>query len=156
MTSNFEIALSKHEFPDYFRGKGEYFTRDPDWGTQLHIRNWQDSSVFLKSLNNSTDVLKNAFSSYLSTVELTIADAHDLLENIDCYYYLRTKHPHLSKDGFDLIRDADNNEKQIVSATMSFLKKAVKTHNIPEELELFNRRIKILINSGGPDNITNL
>lgn len=156
MTSNFEIALNKNEFPDYFRGKGEYFTRDPDWGTQLHIRNWQDSSVFLKPLNNSTDILKNAFSLYLSTVELTITDAHDLLENIGCYYYLRTKQPYLSKNGFDLIRDANNNEKRRISKTMSFLKKTVAINNIPENLELFNRRVNMLIKNGGPDNITNL
>ncbi|HVI41581.1 MAG TPA: hypothetical protein VM577_13090 [Anaerovoracaceae bacterium] len=156
MTSNFEIALNKNEFPDYFRGKGEYFTRDPDWGTQLHIRNWQDSSVFLKPLNNSTEILKNAFSLYLITVELTITDAHDLLENIGCYYYLRTEQPYLSKNGFDLIRDANNDEKRRISKTMSFLKETVATNNIPENLELFNRRVNMLIKNGGPDNITNL
>lgn len=156
MTSNFEIALNKNEFPDYFRGKGEYFTRDPDWGTQLHIRNWQDSSVFLKPLNNSTEILKNAFSLYLITVELTITDAHDLLENIGCYYYLRTEQPYLSKNGFDLIRDANNDEKRRISKTMSFLKETIETNNIPENLELFNRRVNMLIKNGGPDNITNL
>lgn len=156
MTSNFEIALNKNELPDYFRGKGEYFTRDPDWGTQLHIRNWQDSSIFLKPLSNSTDILKNAFSLYLSTVELTITDAHDLLENIGCYYYLRTTQPYLSKNGFDLVRDANNDEKRRISKIMSFLKKTVTTNNTPESLELFTRRVNMLIKNGGPDNITNL
>lgn len=33
MTSNFEKALHRDEFPAYFRGIGPYFTKDPDWGT---------------------------------------------------------------------------------------------------------------------------
>jgi hypothetical protein len=48
MTTNFEIALKNNELPDYFRGNSQYFTRDPDWGTQLHIINWQGLCGYLK------------------------------------------------------------------------------------------------------------
>ncbi len=46
MISNFEKALSKNEIPEYFRGIGTYFTKDPDWGTQLHIINWEGLCFF--------------------------------------------------------------------------------------------------------------
>ncbi|TWC21482.1 hypothetical protein FBY05_10847 [Pseudomonas sp. SJZ083] len=46
MISNFEKALNRDEFPEYFRGTGIYFTRDPDWRTQLHIINWQGFAAF--------------------------------------------------------------------------------------------------------------
>lgn len=95
MTPNFEIALNKNQFPDYFKGNGQFFTRDPDWGTQLHIINWQGLCTYLEPLETSIEILKDAFSEYLNSVELTKNDASDLLENIGCYYYLRNKHPFL-------------------------------------------------------------
>lgn len=156
MTSNFEIASKKNEFPDYFRGNGQYFTPDPDWGTQLHIINWQGLCGYLTPLNNSTEILRDAFSEFLNSIEPTKNDANDLLENIGCYYYLRNKHPFLSKDGFDLVRDSTDSYKQKISLVMSFLRKTVTTNNDPQELELYNRRMSKLINDGGPANIDNL
>ncbi|WP_085586760.1 MULTISPECIES: hypothetical protein [unclassified Pseudomonas] len=156
MTTNFETALNKNEFPDYFRGNGEYFTRDPDWGTQLHIINWQELCGYFKTLDNSTEILKGAFSVYLNSVELTKNDANDLFENIGCYYYLRNKHPFLSKHGFDLVRNAADSEKQKISLVMAFLRKTVVTDNNPQDIELYNRRMSKLIDDGGPANIDNL
>ena len=156
MTTNFEIALKKNEFPDYFRGNGQYFTRDPDWGTQLHIVNWQGLCGYLKSLESPIEILRNAFSVYLNSVEFTKNDASDLLENIGCYYYLRNKHPFLSKDGFDLVRDAADSEKQKISHIMTFLRKTIEANNNVQDLELYNRRMRKLIDDGGPTNIESL
>lgn len=39
MISNFEKALNREKLPEYFRGTGSYFTKAPNWGTQLHIVN---------------------------------------------------------------------------------------------------------------------
>jgi hypothetical protein len=156
MTTNFEIALKNNEFPDYFRGNGQYFTRAPDRGTQLHIINWQGLCGHLKSLESSIEILRNAFSAYLNSVEFTKNDASDLLENIGCYYYLRNKHPFLSKDGYDLVRDATDSEKQRISDIMTFLRKTIESKYDIQDFELYNRRIKKLIDDGGPTNIENL
>ncbi|MFJ7283508.1 hypothetical protein [Pseudomonas sp. NPDC099000] len=81
MISNFEKALDRDEFPDYFRGSGIYFTRDPDWGNQLHIINWQGLCGFLKTQKNPVSILKTAFEKYVTTVTNSLEDANDLLEN---------------------------------------------------------------------------
>ncbi|MHA3736982.1 hypothetical protein ACXR0M_15125 [Pseudomonas sp. Eth.TT006] len=156
MTNSFETALKRNEFPDYFRGNGQYFTGDPDWGTQLHVINWQNLCCYLKSRDNSAKILKDAFSAYLNSIELTENDANDLFENIGCYYYLKNKHPFLSADGFDLVRSAVDHEKQKISLVMTFLKKTVETKNNFQNLELYNRRMSKLINDGGPTNIDSL
>lgn len=156
MINNFKIALSKRELPDYFRGKGEYFTRDPDWGTQLHIINWQGLCAFLKTSSNAEGLLKTSFGLYVNSVILTKDDANDLLENIGCYYYLRNKSSILSENGFDLIRDADDENKRKISEVMRFLKKEMSANNNVHELELFNRRMRRLLDDGGPADIENL
>lgn len=156
MTTNFEMALKNNELPDYFRGNGQYFTRDPDWGTQLHIINWQGLCGYLQSLENSMEILRNAFDAYLNSVELTKNDASDLIENIGCYYHLKNKYPFLSKDGFDLIRDAADSEKQRISDTITFLRKTIEAEYNIQDFELYNRRIKKLIDDGGPTNIEKL
>jgi hypothetical protein len=156
MTPNFEIALNKNQFPDYFKGNGQYFTRDPDWGTQLHIINWQGLCTYLEPLETAIEILTDAFSEYLNSVEHTKNDASDLLENIGCYYYLRNKHPFLSKDGFDLVRDATESEKQKISHIMAFLGETIEANNDAQDLELYNRRMRKLIDDGGPTNTENL
>jgi len=156
MTTNFEIALNKNQFPAYFKGSDQYFARDPDWGTQLHIINWQGLCIYLEPLETSIEILKDAFSEYLNSVELTKKDASDLLENIGCYYYLRNKYPFLSKDGFDLVCDTAESEKQKISRIMVFLGETIEANNDAQDLELYNRRMRKLIDDGGPTNIENL
>ncbi|MBX8503152.1 MULTISPECIES: hypothetical protein [Pseudomonas syringae group] len=156
MKSNFETALNRDEFPDYFKGNGIYFTRDPDWGTQLHIRNWQGLCGFLKTHKTPDSVLKEAFEKYLNTVNTDLKDADDLFENIGCYYYMRKKHPVLSIDGFDLILDLSSEQKKKISGIMTFLRQELTKSNKAEDIEHYNRRMKKLINDGGPQDIENL
>ncbi|GFM68996.1 hypothetical protein PSCICJ_51140 [Pseudomonas cichorii] len=75
MRSNFETALNRNEFPDYFRGLKNYFSPDPDWGTQLHIRNWAGLCCFIKTHKTPDLILNNAFSKYLDTVTISLQDA---------------------------------------------------------------------------------
>ncbi|RON01157.1 hypothetical protein [Pseudomonas brassicacearum] len=156
MISNFETALSKDEFPEYFRGTGKYFTRDPDWGTQLHIINWQGLCGFLKNQENPATILKSAFNKYLNTIKETTEDASDLLENIGCYYYMRKKVAALSENDFDLVRDMTDKEKQTISRAIIFLRNELTNANNSQDLELFNRRMTKLVNDGGPSNIESL
>lgn len=156
MISNFEKALNRDELPEYFRGSGIYFTKEPDWGTQLHVINWQGLCGFLKTQKNPVATLKNAFEKYLKTIKNSIEDANDLLENIGCYYYMRKKIPILSENGLDLIRDLSNNEKQIISNCMEFLHQEIYKINNAQDIETYNRRITKLANDGGPKNFRNL
>jgi hypothetical protein len=91
MISNFEKALNRDEIPDYFRGSGIYFTRDPDWGNQLHMINWQGLCSFLETQKNPVSILNCAFQKYVITVKNSLEDANDLLENIGCYYYMKNR-----------------------------------------------------------------
>lgn len=156
MISNFEKALNRDEFPEYFRGIGIYFTKDPDWGTQLHIINWQGLCSFLKTQKKPASVLQNAFEKYVTTVKSTVEDANDLLENIGCYYYMRKKVPALSEDGFDLIRDMSSKEKLTISKCMEFLRQEINKTSNAQDIELYNRRLSKLINDGGPSDLEHL
>ncbi|MDF7796629.1 hypothetical protein [Pseudomonas syringae] len=156
MISNFEKALSKDELPEYFRGIGTYFTRDPDWGTQLHVINWQGLCGFLKTQEDPEKILKSAFEDYVKTIANSVDEANDLLENIGCYYYMRKKVPALSKNGYDLVRDMSESEKLIVSKVMQFLRKEISKAGDSQATELYERRIRNLINDGGPKNLENL
>ncbi|MBX8538019.1 hypothetical protein K5D33_25280 [Pseudomonas cichorii] len=156
MISNFEKALRRNEFPAYFRGSGIYFTRDPDWGTQLHAINWSGLCGFLKLQKDPTALLKDAFEKYVLSIEETREEASDLLENIICYYHMRKKVPELSENGFDLIRDLGTDEKKIVSSVMRLLKQEIGRSNSAQDVENYNLNISKLIRDGGPENIENL
>lgn len=156
MTSNFEKALHRDEFPAYFRGVSPYFTKDPDWGTQLHIINWQGLCGFLKTQKNPEIILKEAFKKYITTIDSTVEDANNLLENLGCYYYMRRKVPALAANRFDLIRDMPDNEKQLISSCMKFLHQEMNNTNNAQDIELYNRRMTKLLNDGGPTNLDNL
>ncbi|MBX8492893.1 hypothetical protein [Pseudomonas cichorii] len=156
MRSNFETALNRNEFPDYFRGLKNYFSPDPDWGTQLHVINWAGLCSFLKTHKTPDLVLNNAFSKYLDTVTISLQDAEDLFENIGCYYYMRKKHPALSINGIDLILDLSSAQKQKISEIMTFLRQELAKANKTQDIEHYNQRIARLISDGGPKDIENL
>ncbi len=156
MRSNFETALNRNEFPDYFRGLKNYFTPDPDWGTQLHIRNWAGLCSFIQTHKTPDLVLNNAFSKYLDTVTLSLEDAEDLLENIGCYYYMRKKVPALSVNGFDLILNLPSAQRRKISEIIGFLRQELARSNNTQGIERFNQDMKKLIGDGGPKDIENL
>ncbi|MHC8365312.1 hypothetical protein ACYZT9_05375 [Pseudomonas sp. ZT5P21] len=146
---------NRDEFPDHFRGNGIYFTKDPDWGTQLHVINWQGLCGFLKTQKKPDAILKNAFEKYVNTIKTSVPEANDLLENIGCYYYMRKKVPALSENGFDLINDLDSAKKRKISETMEFLRKELSKATDAQDIDLYNRRNK-LISDGGPKDIEHL
>ncbi|MCF5167555.1 hypothetical protein GIW45_26890 [Pseudomonas congelans] len=156
MITNFEKALNRDEFPAYFRGDGDYFKRDPDWGTHLHIINWQGLCAFLKVEKNPQALLSTAFSKYLATITKNKKDAEDLLENIGCYYYMRKKNDSLRINDFDLICDCSQKERQIISNTATFLEQEIHSTQHQPDIENYNLSITKLINDGGPENIRNL
>lgn len=155
MISNFEKALSKNEIPEYFRGTGTYFTKDPDWGTQLHIINWEGLCAFLKTQENPEKILKPAFDVYIKTIVNSVNKTNDLLENIGCYYYMRKKTPALPTNGYDLIRDMPESEKLTVSNAMQFLRKEINKAGDLQAIELYERRIRNLMNDDGPKYLKN-
>jgi hypothetical protein len=153
MISNFEKALNRNEFPEYFRGTGIYFTKDPDWGTQLHVINWQGLCGYLKMQSNPDTLLKDAFKKYVMTIANTIEDASSLLDNIGCYYYMRKKIPALSVNGFDLIRDLPSQEKQIITTAMQFLSQEINKFSNKQDIDNYNLSITKLVKYGDPEDI---
>ncbi|WP_122770469.1 hypothetical protein [Pseudomonas viridiflava] len=153
MISNFEKAFNRDEFPEYFKGSGVYFTRDPDWGTQLHAINWSGLCGFLPTQKNPCSLLKRAFTKYLRSIKNTKDDASNLLENIACYYHMRKKISVLSENGFDLIRNLEAQDKEIISNALKLLKRetAISSDNL--EFENYKFNIEKIARDGGPENL---
>lgn len=156
MISNFEKALNRDEFPEYFKGSGIYFTRDPDWGTQLHAINWSGLCGFLPTQKSPSSLLKRAFIKYLRSIKDTEDDASNLLENIVCYYHMRKKIPVLSESGLDLIRDLEAQDKEIVSNAAKLLKREIATSRESLEIENYKLNIDKIAKDGGPENLEDL
>ncbi|WP_032700017.1 hypothetical protein [Pseudomonas syringae] len=156
MISNFEKALNRNELPEYFRGMGIYFTRDPDWGTQLHAINWSGLCSFLKTQKKPDTLLKNAFTTYVLSIEGTVEDPNNLLENIACYYHMKKKAPILSEKNLDLVRDLGPKATKKISESIRLLKKEISNSSDNQDIESYNAKIKKLAKDGGPKNIENL
>ncbi|POP73366.1 hypothetical protein [Pseudomonas syringae] len=156
MISNFEKALNRNKLPEYFRGMGIYFTRDPDWGTQLHAINWSGLCSFLKTQKKPDTLLKNAFTTYVLSIEGTVEDANNLLENIVCYYHMKKKAPILSENNLDLVRDLGPKATKKISESIRLLKKEISNYSDNQDIESYNAKIKKLAKDGGPKNIENL
>lgn len=156
MISNFEKALNRNEFPKYFKGTGIYFTPDPDWDDQLHAINWSGLCSFLRTKKNPDTLLKNAFTNYILSIDGSEEDASNLLENIVCYYHMKKKIPVLSENNFDLVRDLEPEEKQIISESMKLFKKQISNVSDHQKLENYRSSINKLANDGGPQDIENL
>ncbi|WP_323158584.1 hypothetical protein [Pseudomonas viridiflava] len=110
---------------------------------------------FLKTQENPEKILKPAFDVYIKTIVNSVNKTNDLLENIDCYYYMRKKIPALSKNGYDLIRDMPESEKLTVSNAMQFLRKEINNVGDLQAIELYERRIRNLMNDDGPKYLKN-
>ncbi|GFM95073.1 hypothetical protein [Pseudomonas cichorii] len=156
MRSNFETALNRNEFPDYFRGLKNYFTPDPDWGTQLHVINWAGLCSFLKTHKTPDLILNNAFRKYLDTVTLNLKDAEDLFDNIGCYYHMRKKVPALSINEFDLVLNLPNAERKKISESIKLLRQELTRSDDTQKMKLFIHDMERLIRDGGPKDIENL
>jgi hypothetical protein len=107
---------------EFFKGQGQYFFPDPDWGDHLYINNWQGLCGHLKLKDNPNEILLEVFSKYLISLKNTYEDADSLLLNISCYYSMRKDTPFMSADGFDLVSNLNEPNKKIIGDLFRILR----------------------------------
>jgi hypothetical protein len=129
MKTKFQIALEKNEPSEFFKGQGQYFSRDPDWGDHLYINNWQGLCGYLKSEENPNKILLDAFSKYLASLQSRYEDADSLLLNISCYYLMRNDTSFMSEDSFDLIASLSERNKKIIGELFRLLRREYANQN---------------------------
>ncbi|MCD5989307.1 hypothetical protein KDX30_15490 [Pseudomonas sp. CDFA 553] len=128
MKTKFQIALEKKELSAFFKGQGEYFSRDPDWGDHLYINNWQGLCNYLK--HSPSNVLLDAFSIYLQSLKPCYKDADSLLLNISCYYLMRSDTQLMSSENFDLVTELNKDNKKIVGELFRILRRDYASKNM--------------------------
>ncbi|MGC5703878.1 hypothetical protein J4P02_27130 [Pseudomonas sp. NFXW11] len=99
MKSNFEVALEREEVLQFFRGQGQYLTRDGDWDEHLYCINWPGVFAYLRDHENGAQQLSAAFEAYVYSVEESLDDCFGLRENLFNYYSTRA---HRAPDSSDL------------------------------------------------------
>jgi hypothetical protein len=129
MKTKFQIALENNEPSEFFKGQGQYFSRDPDWGDHLYINNWQGLCGYLKSEENPNKILLDAFSKYLASLQSRYEDADSLLLNISCYYLMRNDTSFMSEDSFDLIASLSERNKKIIGELFRLLRREYANQN---------------------------
>jgi len=91
MKSNFEVALEREEVLQFFRGQGQYLTRDGDWDEHLYCINWPGIFAYLRDNAEGAQQLSASFERYAYSVEESIEDCFGLRENLFCYYSTRAR-----------------------------------------------------------------
>ena len=148
MKTKFQTALEKNELPEFFKGQGEYFSRDPDWGDHLHINNWQGLCGFLKQKEQPANILLKAFSEYLQSLQITYKDADSALLNISCYYSIRADTSFMSTDDFDLILALDSGSKKIIGELFRLLRREYAAHNAGNPVISFDQFLSEIKDNG--------
>lgn len=129
MKTKFQTALENKEFPEFFKGQGQYFSRDPDWGDHLYINNWQGLCGYLKLKDDPNTILLDAFSNYLQSLHNSYENADSLLLNVSCYYLMRTDTPFMSTNNFDLIASLSAPNKKIIGELFRLLRREYAIQN---------------------------
>jgi hypothetical protein len=91
MKSNFETALERQETPQFFRGQGEYLTRDGDWDEHLFCINWPGIFAYLRDHADGEQQLSTSFEGYVYSIKESLEDCFGLRENLFGYYTTRTR-----------------------------------------------------------------
>ncbi|MCL6309635.1 hypothetical protein QQL38_25780 [Pseudomonas syringae] len=156
MKTKFQIALEKNEFPEFFKGQNEYFSRDPDWGDHLYINNWQGLCGYLKLKENPNRILFDAFGAYLDSLDINYQSADSLLLNIGCYYLLRTETSFMSENGFDLIQKLDDAQKEKIGKLFRLLRKEYDIKNAGKPVISFDNFLLEIKSNGCTIGLENL
>lgn len=156
MKTMFETALDQHEISEFFKGNGIYFARGSDWGDHLHVSNWAEICNVLKTQKATRNLLTTIFEEYARYLNENYEDAEGLLSNITAYYIIKTRHPFLSDDNYDLIKSIDNKSKEQIGRLFRLLR---KEHDIKtKELQMlsFEQRLQKLKINGCPIDLESL
>ncbi|NTZ94025.1 hypothetical protein FCH79_01625 [Pseudomonas koreensis] len=144
MKTTFETALDLHEISDFFKGNGQYFARDSDWGNHLFISNWQEMCSVLKNQKAAQNLLTSIFEDYAKYLKEDYSDAEGLFSNISAYYTLKNKIAFLSSNSYDLIESLDERSKKDIGKLFRLLRQQYDLKNKDLPKYTFDEEIKRL------------
>ncbi|MGG2019095.1 hypothetical protein AB1J88_03540 [Pseudomonas sp. S8] len=144
MKTTFETALDLHEISDFFKGNGQYFARDSDWGDHLFISNWQEMCSVLKNQKAAQNLLTSIFEDYAKYLKEDYSDAEGLFSNISAYYTLKNKITFLSSNSYDLIESLDERSKKDIGKLFRLLRQQYDLKNKDLPKYTFDEEIKRL------------
>ncbi|KIK88591.1 MULTISPECIES: hypothetical protein [unclassified Pseudomonas] len=144
MKTTFETALDLHEISDFFKGNGQYFARDSDWGDHLFISNWQEMCSVLKNQKAAQNLLTSIFEDYAKYLKEDYSDAEGLFSNISAYYTLKNKIAFLSSNSYDLIESLDERSKKDIGKLFRLLRQQYDLKNKDLPKYTFDEEIKRL------------
>lgn len=148
MKNKFQVALKNSETSEFFKGIGQYFSPDPDWGDHLYIRNWRDICEYLKSKSDGNNILENSFIEYLNSLKQSYSDAESLAYNISGYYSMRKDYPFMSDDGYDLIKTLAPENKTIIGKLFRLLRRDYISHNVGKPVITLGNLLDRIRNNG--------
>ncbi|KAB0503571.1 hypothetical protein [Pseudomonas lini] len=148
MKTKYQIALENGELPELFKGSGQYFWRDPDWGVHLYINNWQGLCGFLQSKSDPNKTLELSFAEYLHSLKNEYNDAESLISNISSYYSMRKDYEFMSNSNYDLIEQSNNGEKTIIGRLFRLLRNEYATQSIGKPVITLDVLLSRIRNNG--------
>ncbi len=84
----FEQALSRGETDSFFKGNGDYFVRDPDWGVHVyaalyggHVQN------FINSNSENSIIFEESFKDFVRSLKANTDDAGHFFGNLSAIIY---------------------------------------------------------------------
>ena len=144
MKTTFETALDLQEISDFFKGNGQYFARDSDWGDHLFISNWQKMCSALKNQKAAQNLLTSIFEDHTKYSKENYSDAEGLFSNISAYYTLKNKIAFLSSNSYDLIESLDERSKKNIRKLFRLLRQQYDLKNKDLPKYTFDEEIKRL------------
>ncbi|MBI6946504.1 hypothetical protein [Pseudomonas koreensis] len=144
MKTTFETALDLQEISDFFKGNGQYFARDSDWGDHLFISNWQKMCSVLKNQKAAQNLLTSIFEDHTKYSKENYSDAEGLFSNISAYYTLKNKIAFLSSNSYDLIESLDERSKKNIRKLFRLLRQQYDLKNKDLPKYTFDEEIKRL------------
>lgn len=144
MKTTFETALDLHEVSDFFKGNGQYFARDSDWGDHLFMSNWQEMCSVLKNQKAAQNLLTSIFEDYAKYLKGDYSDAEGLFSNISAYYTLKNKIAFLSSNSYDLIESLGERSKKNMGKLFRLLRQQYDLNNKDLPKYTFDEEIKRL------------
>lgn len=156
MKTKYQTALENSEIPQFFKGIGQYFSPDPDWGDHLHIRNWSDICLYLETKDDANKILEISFVEYLESLQNSYEDAESLAYNISGYYYSRKSHAFMSKNNYDLLHAIGEKEKYIIVQLFKTLRKEYTAQNIAKPVITLNHLLDRIRTNGCGVNVEKL
>ena len=123
MKGDFEQAVNNNEISAYFNGEGDYFSPEEGcMGYHSYIMNFMGMMFYLEKRVNPYQELVKYFRLYLSSLKEDVLDAWSLINNIDCFYILRSDNSFFLTPNDYLIDQLTAEEKKKIGVLYRYLR----------------------------------